>query len=175
MTWSKFDNSAGSINESMDGVYVPILPSDRVNLEFHIKSNLQEAVDSYNPEYDRDKDEYVADCTEDYMTRLEATHFFLFVTVPEDEEYEDVAHEDYTWWDFGSLLAKRVDGEWYLWDDEGPGTTGCIWYQTTYTKTQVYAVRDFHIQWAERGELLSGEYDGQCVYDACKAEIMPFW
>ena len=165
----------GTSMEQMDGVFLPILPSDRVHLEFHLRRELQERIDQYDPEYeDTTKEEYIKDWTQYYMERLEATHFFLYVSIPEDEKYTELKWEDYTWWDMGSILCKQVDGEWYAWSED-PGDTGNIWYQSTYTKAQAYAVRDFHIQWAERGELLSGEYDGRDVYIACKAELMTFW
>ena len=110
-----------------------------------------------------------------YMKRLKATHFFIYTLIPEEilgGEY-DQDDADVTWWDFGTLLAKQVDGVWQIWQED-VADTGNIWYQSTYTRDQVYKVRDIHIEWAREGNLLAGEYAGQSVGDACKSVIY-FW
>jgi hypothetical protein len=164
--WEKLDECQLNDNgtSGMDGGFYPILASDRVSLERALRGAVEENMDEFDEDY----------TAQYYLERLEATHFYLSVSIPEGVEGVDY-DDNTTWWDFGSTLAKQIDGEWYVWSED-PGDTGNIWYQSTYTKSQAYAVRDFHIEYAKRGELLAGDdYDGQSVYEACKVALMPFW
>lgn len=165
--WEKLDVSYLKDNgtDGMDGGFYPILPSDRARLEVALRNEVEENKDEFGEDY----------TAQYYLERLEATHFFMFVAIPESNVEMAFDLEECTWWDFSSILAKQVDGEWYVWTED-PGDTGNVWYQSTYTKSQAYAVRDFHIEYAERGELFAGElYIGKDVYEACKVAVMPFW
>lgn len=153
-----------------DGKFIPISDRDRTLLEKALRGAMKE---------DRE-DEYPSDIdTEYYLERLEATHFFIFVTVPDDADTEE-GSDEWTWWDFSCVLSKQVDDVWYVWSED-PGDTGNIWYQTTYTKEQAYAVRDLCIQWAERGELYNdiddNEYNSETetFYKAVKDGPMSWW
>lgn len=135
--------------EGMDGKYIPIGRNDKDRLEKALKAAM---VDD-----DRVPNEY-------YLERLQATHFFISVTIPEDADIEingiTGADPDCTWWDFSSMLAKQVDGKWFVWYED-PSDIGNIWYQSTYIKSQAYAVRDGAVEWAENDILL---LDGGLVF-----------
>ena len=111
--------------------------------------------------------------TQYYTERLQATHLFIHVIIPEDIENYDNP-DDITWWDFAAVLAKQVGGEWYLWSED-PGDIGNEWYQSTYTKAQAYAVRDAAIQWAKEDRIYAGDYMSDDFYQYVKSNIMTFW
>jgi hypothetical protein len=112
-----------------------------------------------------------------------ATHWFVYVAVPElDEDGSPGTNHDgseCTWWDFGVLIARQAeDGTWEVWGED-PGDTPNIWYQSTYTKDQAYAMRERHIELANAGRLyneVSEEYHylTSAVYEDAKS-IMTFW
>lgn len=126
--WRKFDL------EGMDGQFVEITGEDRPKLAAMLQEYADDCED-IEPEF--------------YLERNEATHHFIYVVVPEVEAY-DLPHEEYTWWDFGTLLCKQVDGEWYVWCDD-VNDVGNTWYQSSYTKAQAYGVREIAIQCASEG------------------------
>lgn len=135
-------------------VFVPMADTDRQVLACDLAENYAES------------DYLTGDPADD--ERLEATHFFIKITVPEDEGYTDMERKDYTWWDFGAMPAKQdEDGTWLVWCDD-VYSTGNIWYQSTYTEVQVRAVYELAIQLAKEGRL----YDD--LYESCKS-IMTFW
>lgn len=159
--WQKLDmNYVGE--RGNDGDFYPILPRDRARLEVE----LLEAIQNTHDEGDEGR------LPDIYFTeRLEATHFFIYVMVP-DEEWA-VEDPETTWWDFGTVLAKQIDGEWYIWSED-PSDIGNIWYQSTYLKDEAYRTRDLHILRAQQGTMLDGEeYSGQDVY--AETVIMLGW
>lgn len=145
--------------EGMDGVFVPLQDADR--------DKLAAMIDEVIEEFYKAGGEVMSE-PEWYLERNEATHAFVYVTIPDGEPGVDYS-DDSTWWDMGSLMAKEVDGQWFIWSDD-VYDTGNIWYQSTYTKAQAYAVRDHHVSYAQMGLL----YDDS-VYESCKSDIMTFW
>lgn len=151
--WRTLDTTGSTYDE----VYIPIGTQDRARLEAALQTDMKEHRDRGwgNPI----EDEY-------WTERMEATHFFIAVTVPEDddvmieggtkEERTQFFDTEATWWDFSSMLSKQVDGEWLIWAED-PSDVGNLWYQSTYYKAQAYAVRDAAIECATEDRLLVGD------------------
>lgn len=151
--WQPVDESYMS-DRCQDGVYLPIGDKDRARLEAALNEEVSESEDT-DPEY--------------YLERMEATHIFVNVTVP-DEAIDDPEY-DCTWWDFSTILSKQVDGVWYVWSED-PSDIGNIWYQSPYTKQQAYMVRDEAIEWIKQDRIYEGDdYIGQ-AFDKHISKLM---
>jgi hypothetical protein len=147
--WEELDMEyVGSGHGQMDGVFIPIPDSQRTLLGKALRAARDEAIKG-----DKELDMDTSWQHQYYMERLEATHWFIFVTVPDDDDYDSEFYtSECTWWDFATILAKQVDGVWYTWSED-PGDEGNIWYQTTYRKHEAYGVRELAIECASAGEL----------------------
>ena len=154
--WMKISGSPEVVGD--DNVFVPIGPEDRKRLVAALQAAILE--DRQN-----DDEDAIHPDEEFWLERLTATHFCIAVAIPQDdgvmiqggtaEERRAWLDTEATWWDFSSVLARQVDGEWEIWV-EGPSDIGNIWFQSCYYKHQAYAVRDAAVQWAKEDRLLSG-------------------
>jgi len=174
-SWTALTDCAGvgDAGGQMDGKFILMGPNDKARLEKDLSDAIKDDNDS----------DYTVD-SQYYLERLEATHYFITAMVPEDdgvmledgtaEERKNFLDTEATWWDFSATLAKMIDGVWYLWADD-PSDVGNLWYQSTYTKIQAYAVRDAAIQFCEEDRLLAGVDEAGDFYRHIRKTVMDFW